>query len=249
VPYLTRTEALAIKRYVEHFTGEFRREVAEPLAAQLRGIQPGEVVDLVSQLALLERSLEVRTKQVRVHDAHRPLLKRVLIDQRRAVAKAVDVPLQKVLDGQVVKQLRRELLSLVHLMSGGWFEETEALRVPALTDYLSIRHAEAALPDRLELPPRQYDEKFHILEAPSLFLPDLAYYRRRCGFRDAAAAPLPMRQHDHPPERGAAFDVRMRLRRVGQREPLVDDHAQLAPRDARDALGDHAIGAGVLVLQ
>ncbi len=36
--------------------------------------------------------------------------------------------------------------------------------------------------------PREYDEKFHILEAPALFLPDLSYYRAKCRFRDAPIA-------------------------------------------------------------
>src|SRR5262249_34536366 len=36
------------------------------------------------------------------------------------------------------------------------------------------------------LAPRAYDEKFHILEAPSLALPDLAYYRHRCQIRQAS---------------------------------------------------------------
>jgi diguanylate cyclase (GGDEF)-like protein len=146
------------------------------------------VGELLAQLSLLERALEIRSKRVAVHDAHCPLLKRVLIDQRREVAAEVDVPLQKAVDRQVIKMLRRELLLLEHFMQGEWFAETPALRVPALTDFLSIRHAEAALPDPLELRPREYDEKFHILEAPSLFLPDLAYYRRRCAFREAPIA-------------------------------------------------------------
>jgi diguanylate cyclase (GGDEF)-like protein len=188
MPELTRSEAQALARYVARFIEAFRRDVVLPLAAQLRNCQPAEVGEVLAQLSLLERALEIRSKRVAVHDAHRPLLKRVLIDQRREVAREIDVPLQKAVDGQVIKMLRRELHLLEHFMQGDWFAETSALRVPALTDYLSIRHAEAALPDPLEPRPREYDEKFHILEAPSLFLPDLAYYRRRCRFRDAPIA-------------------------------------------------------------
>src|SRR5262249_25660903 len=74
------------------------------------------------------------------------------------------------------------------VMESEWFGAAVAQRVPQLTDFLSIRNAEAALVDPLVLSPREFDEKFHILEAPSLFLPDLAYYRRRCRFRDAPVA-------------------------------------------------------------
>jgi diguanylate cyclase (GGDEF)-like protein len=184
----TRSEAAAFARYVGRFGDRLQREVVGPLAAQLRGVQPSEVSELLEQLALVTRALEIRAKRVWIHAAHQSLLKRVLIDQRREVAEAIDVPLQKTVDMKVTQQIRRELLSLEHLMSGEWFEATTPLRVPALTDYLSIRHAEAALPEVLQLSPREYDEKFQILEAPSLFLPDLAYYRRRCRFRDASIA-------------------------------------------------------------
>jgi diguanylate cyclase (GGDEF)-like protein len=37
-------------------------------------------------------------------------------------------------------------------------------------------------------PERQYDEKFHLLQAPTLFLPDLHYYRGKCGVRDLRVA-------------------------------------------------------------
>lgn len=188
MPELTRSEARALATCVERFTEAFRRDVADVLGAQLRGVQPSEVTDLIGQLSILARQLEGRQKPVIVHDAYRSLLKRVLIDQRRENAEAIDLPLSKVVDPQVIRLLKRELFSLEHLMSADWFLETEAVRIPELTDYLSIRHAEAALPTPLTLRDREYDEKFHILEAPSLFLPDLAYYRRRARFRGVPVA-------------------------------------------------------------
>lgn len=188
MPEFTRSEARALATGVERFTATFRREVEGVIAAQFRGCQPAEIAELLGQLSLLGHQLEARQKPVQVHDAYRGLLKRVLIDQRREQAEAIDVPLQKAVDGQLIRMLRRELFTLELLMSAPWFHETVALRLPRLTDYLSIRHAEAALPEPPVLRPREYDEKFHILEAPSLFLPDLAYYRRRCAFRDAPIA-------------------------------------------------------------
>ncbi len=173
---------------VTGFVAAFRHEIAEVLAAELRGVQPAEVNDLIAEAALVERALDQKTKPVRVHDAHAPLLKRALIEARREQARAIDGPLQKTTDGQVIRMLRRELQLVEHLMSASWVGGIVPLRVPALTDYLSIRHAEAALPEPLTLLPREYDEKFHILEAPALFLPDLAYYRRRCRFRGAPIA-------------------------------------------------------------
>jgi diguanylate cyclase (GGDEF)-like protein len=188
MPEFTRSEARGLATCVERFTISFRRDVADVIASQFRGVEPAEITDLIGQLSILLRQLESRQKPVVVHDAYRGLLKRVLIDQRRENAEAIDVPLQKAVNAQLIRQLKRELYALEHLMSAPWFEETEAQRMPELTDYLSIRHAEAAVREPLAQRPREYDEKFHILEAPSLFLPDLAYYRRRARFRGVPVA-------------------------------------------------------------
>jgi diguanylate cyclase (GGDEF)-like protein len=57
--------------------------------------------------------------------------------------------------------------------------------MPTLSDYLTIEEVEKAMADLPQSPrlERQFDEKFHTLQAPLLFLPDLAYYRDRCGQR------------------------------------------------------------------
>jgi diguanylate cyclase (GGDEF)-like protein len=188
MPEFTRSEAKALAACVERFGEAFRREVDEVISKQFRGIRPAEVNELLGQLSILERQLEVRQKPVRVHDAHRGLLKRILIDQRRENAESIDAPLQKAVDGQIIAALRRDIQFIEHLMLASWFDEVEAFKIPEVTDYLSIRHAEAALPEPLVLRPREYDEKFHILEAPSLFLPDLGFYRKKCRFRGAPIA-------------------------------------------------------------
>jgi diguanylate cyclase (GGDEF)-like protein len=188
MPEFTRAEAKALSVCVERFTASFQRDVGDVIARQFRGIQPADVAELIGQLSLLGRQLDSPQKPVVVHDGHSGLLKRVLVDQRREQAEAIDGPLQKAVDAQLIKLLRRDLVSLEFLMSAPWFQDTKALRVPALTDYLSIRHAEAALAQPLALAPREYDEKFHILEAPALFLPDLALYRKRAAFRGVSIA-------------------------------------------------------------
>lgn len=170
---------------VVRFTEHFRRHVDEVISAQFRGIRPTEVSELLGQLSILERQLESRQRRVLVHDAFNGLLKRILIDQRRDSAEAIDVPLQKAVDDRMISALKRDLQFIEYMMDAPWFQQAMVSRLPAVTDYLSIRHAEAALSEPLLMPAREYDEKFHILEAPSLFLPDLAYYRRRCHFRKA----------------------------------------------------------------
>jgi diguanylate cyclase (GGDEF)-like protein len=47
-----------------------------------------------------------------------------------------------------------------------------------MSDYLTLEEVERHLRERnVRLSERQYDEKFHLLQAPTLLLPDIEYYR------------------------------------------------------------------------
>lgn len=182
---LNKHEAKVLGHCVRSFAEAFTREVAQVVAQQFRGAQPPAIGDMLEQLTLLGRQLEVDTHSIHVHEAHARLLRRVLIDERRRRAQELDAPLRKATDAELSRHLQKELHLLEQLMTATWFQEVEAQRVPRLTDFMSIRHAEEAHTKNAQLSPREYDEKFHILEAPRLFVPDLAYYRDRCGLRDA----------------------------------------------------------------
>lgn len=177
---------LTLLAATRQFVAVFERDVVAVLAAQLRGVQPQRVVELREQLSLLVRHLELKPKSL--HDLHAPLLKRIITDERRRAAEAIDEPLKKATQPEIVKLLHRELFPLEELMKAPWFEATVVLRMPAVTDYLSIRYAEQAMESAPRLAPRVYDEKFHILEAPTLFLGDLAHYRHACSMRGAGLA-------------------------------------------------------------
>ncbi|HET9932827.1 MAG TPA: GGDEF domain-containing protein, partial [Polyangiaceae bacterium] len=103
-----------------------------------------------------------------------------------STAASIEHPMAKVVDPEVVKTLRRALVPFQELLKAPWLSSVTPARVPRVTDYLSIHFAEQAGTEASVLPPRAYDEKFHILEAPALALSDLAYYRRRCGIREAS---------------------------------------------------------------
>jgi diguanylate cyclase (GGDEF)-like protein len=109
-----------------------------------------------------------------------------LLDARRKAAVGIEVPLAKVTDPKIAQALRRGLLSYEEFLKAAWLDGAGESRVPRLTDFLSIRFAEEASVGPPSLAPRAYDEKFHILEAPSLALPDLAYYRHCCQIRQAS---------------------------------------------------------------
>jgi diguanylate cyclase (GGDEF)-like protein len=70
------------------------------------------------------------------------------------------------------------------LTQSTWFLTTEPQRIPVAFDFLPAQAVEAIEAERrVKLQPRKYDEKFHMLQAPELFLNDLAYYRNRADMR------------------------------------------------------------------
>ncbi len=188
MPEFRKSVAKLLVSCVERFRTGFEQNVVAALESQFRGVRPAEVVDALEQMSLLQRQLGVRTNPVVIHDAHCRLLKRIVLDERRRAAEAIDLPLQKAVDTSLIRQLRATVRPFDQLMQQPWFRSTSAAKVPTLTDYLSVRYAEQLLSEQAVQRDREYDEKFHILEAPSLFFPDLAYYRARCRLRNRSIA-------------------------------------------------------------
>ncbi|MBE7481882.1 MAG: diguanylate cyclase [Polyangiaceae bacterium] len=181
MPEFHRGEATFLRNCLGSFSEHFENSVVEVLSRELRGIQPANVQELREQIQLLMRQLESRA----VHEAMEGLLKRVLLSERRRVAESLEVPLAKAVDPHVVGALHREVRRYEDLLAAPWCVAARAQRIPRLTDFLSIRFAAEAMPDAPALAPRAYDEKFHILEAPRLFFPDLAHFRHECELRSA----------------------------------------------------------------
>lgn len=188
MPEFSKSVAKLLARCVERFRTAFEQDIVAALESEFRGVRPAEVEDTLEELSLLLRQLDVRQNPVVVHDAHSRLLKRIVLEERRRAAEAIDLPLQKAVDASLIRQLRATVRPFDQLMDEPWFAKTTAAHVPELTDYLSVRYAERLLSDKVVQREREYDEKFHILEAPSLFFPDLAYYRARCRLREKSIA-------------------------------------------------------------
>ena len=94
MPDFTKGETKFLEGCVDSFTESFRAGVADVLAAQFRGAQPAEVVELREQLSILKQQLSMKAKPSRVHDTLTPLLKRIVIDERRRAAEAIDPPMR-----------------------------------------------------------------------------------------------------------------------------------------------------------
>src|SRR5262249_40573778 len=91
---------------------------------------------------------------------------------------------EKTFHAGLIQTLDEEINSLDSVVQTDWFEKIEPLCLPRAKDYMALQYIEQSAISRIELAPRQHDEKFHILQAPALFLLDLAYLRARCEIRD-----------------------------------------------------------------
>ncbi len=117
--------------------------------------------------------------------AHLPLLKQLILRYRRSRAAYTEGLRERTFHPELTQTLDVEIKLLDQLVESAWFQKIEPLRLPRSKDFLPIQQIEQSSLSQNELVPRQYDEKFHILQAPALFLPDLAYFRAKCEVRDA----------------------------------------------------------------
>ncbi len=113
------------------------------------------------------------------------LFKQMLLRYRRLRAAQTEIYREKTFHAGLVQTLDEEINSLDAVVQTDWFQKIEPSRLPRANDFLPIQYIERSALSRIELVPREYDEKFHILQAPALFLPDLAYFRAKCEIRDA----------------------------------------------------------------
>jgi diguanylate cyclase (GGDEF)-like protein len=113
-----------------------------------------------------------------------PLIKAALLARRRVVATDVDERRTKTLNPEALASLDGELAAFNNFSSQAWFQEAAPLPIPRMAEFLTLQEVERILQERqLRLPDREFDEKFHLLQAPRLLLPDLAFYRETSGVR------------------------------------------------------------------
>lgn len=178
-----------IEKYADAFHDWFKKNIVVKLQAQIGYKLPSEVDTILTKLSDMVKFLKKRNaggalkEEHSVAEEYAPLIKRIMIHQRRIVASKLEEPLSKTFHPELIGNLEKELEPVRKIMEAPWFQETTALRVPHLTEFLSIKFVEEMHNSALSLEKRDYDEKFHILQAPSLFVKDLRYYREKCELR------------------------------------------------------------------
>ena len=113
------------------------------------------------------------------------LLKTAIAHNRMSTAFSIESRGAFTFNAEIKGQLEEELRPLQELSKKAWYREHDYAELPKLTDFITIQKAEKMLREsgELMLRKRTYDEKVGILCAPTLFIPDLRYYRITCGLR------------------------------------------------------------------
>ncbi len=183
MPVFTGEERSVLRSYVINYHNWLARNVDAPVKHAL-GHQPQELVDIFTKLILLRNRLNTSTT-VDLEPEFLPLLKTAIIHSRRTEAFDIEKRSELTFNHDLRTKLEERLSLLSAVISQDWFINTQSSNSPRITDFLSIHYSEEFIKKNNgpQLSDRDYDEKFHILGAPSLFLPDLAYYRVTCDFR------------------------------------------------------------------
>jgi diguanylate cyclase (GGDEF)-like protein len=190
-----------LKNCLNWFLPEFNKSVVNPLEAQFPNYPlpatvrqiPGSAEQIIG---LIQHQIEVPGRidikqfvQENLADppTWRPLFKQAVLLYRRHLATYVEDLLARTFHLELTAALRHDLDALNVLCQQDWFQAIASVPLPRLSDYLSVQFIEESsqAPTRA---PREYDEKFHILQAPTLFLRDLAYFRAKCEVRDVPVA-------------------------------------------------------------
>ncbi len=189
MPSFTNDQCERIEKYSEAFTEWVKKNLVVKLQAQIGYKMPSEVDAVLAPLSGLIALLKKRNAGGKIREEHEipveylPLIKRLILHQRRVLASKQEEPLSKTFHPELIANLEKELEPIQTLMQAAWFREVAALRVPHLTEFLAIKFVEEMQQTSHDLDKREYDEKFHILQAPPLFMKDLRYYREKCELR------------------------------------------------------------------
>ncbi|HVC95116.1 MAG TPA: GGDEF domain-containing protein [Pirellulales bacterium] len=178
------------------FQVDFRQSIVSLVESQFPNYAlPGEIQSVLERWEQIRRSVDASSESVDLaalfeKSSAAPsrdllLFKQIILRYRRQQAARTEGLRERTFHAGIIQTLDQEINSLDAVVGTDWFQRIDELRLPRAKDFLPIQYIEQSVTGQSELAPRQYDEKFHILQAPALFLPDLECFRARCEIRDA----------------------------------------------------------------
>lgn len=187
-------ERKLLQAWLSWFLVDFRQNVVTLIEEHFPNYPlPGEIQVVLAHWEQICQRVEVEKSESinlahffenQPSDASLLLFKQVILRYRRQRAASTEALRAKTFHLGLTQMLDEEINTLDAVVETERFEEIGLWRLPRAKDFLPIQYLEQSSASRMELAPRQYDEKFHILQAPALFLPDLAYFRAKCEMRD-----------------------------------------------------------------
>jgi diguanylate cyclase (GGDEF)-like protein len=184
---------------VNWFWNEFRKKLVNPIESQFPNFPlPSKTQAVLDHTEQLKKQMQLwqgpsmstadtAGELLRGGAARQELFKQIILLFRRERAAYIERLTEKAMDKALAETLEEEVKALDTLTNEEWFQNIKHQRLPRLKDYLPVQYIEAAATD-VVLAPREFDEKFHTLQAPDLFLPDLAYFRAKCEDRETPLA-------------------------------------------------------------
>ena len=167
----------------------FQEWLLEPVRKATGGIIPAALSTLHTDMNELENQFGRQLDQpIDIDDRHSPLLKRILLYQRQHLAEKHEEIRLKTTSSEIRDALEAQSEPVRRLMSEEWFQNTRAIRLPRLTDFLTPRDTYQVMPAAPDLRGSDYDDKFRILLSPASFLPALRRCRIESWLRDISVA-------------------------------------------------------------
>ena len=157
--------------------------ILTPVSKALGGVKPAPMQVLIDHIGHCRSALESKPNGPAPIDAKWfPILKRALILRRRDIASLTDTHRERTSHTDLVAELDARVAPLDDLIKKDGVGGIKPIAMPCLMDFLNIRAIQETVGLR-ESSPRIYDEKFHLLQSPRLFLDDLDHFRSLCDMR------------------------------------------------------------------
>jgi diguanylate cyclase (GGDEF)-like protein len=184
-----------IKDCMHWFMSWFNNNLIVPLHTESNYL-PVEIKRVQTQINEANDMLNIITanssaSSYEIDNTHMPVIKQAILYTRKRKATMDEKRKEHIQDSELIQLIQKEMEPIDALTQQDWFIKTRQLIIPRLTSFLSLQRAIQVISQSepgVVLSDTIYDEKFHILRAPELFLKDVNYFRQQCILRDTALA-------------------------------------------------------------
>jgi len=152
----------------------FQNWLLLPVDKALLHILPSRLSNLYAEIQEFEALLAGNLGEaITVEERHLPLLKRVLLYQKRFQAEKQEELRYKSANQEIRKKIDALTESVDQMIAQEWFIKAQELSMPSITEFLTLQAAYEVLPVTIGSINSKYDEKFRILQSQADFLPRL----------------------------------------------------------------------------